>query len=172
MKSPKPTQPILSSQHLAEGTTPELSEFEFGLIVANNAFSRWVVRCMAAAGLPDLALTDVLLLHHVHHRARGKKLADICFTLNYEDSHVVAYSLRKLINAGLVDTEKQGKEVYYSTSKAGQGWVQKYREVRNSCLMPGVKAQHLSPEDLSEMAQSLRSIAGLYDQAARAATSL
>jgi predicted MarR family transcription regulator len=30
----------------------ELSEFEFGLIVAWNAFSRWAVRCMAAAGCP------------------------------------------------------------------------------------------------------------------------
>ena len=32
----------------------ELSEFEYGLIVAGNAFNRWVVRCMAAAGLKEL----------------------------------------------------------------------------------------------------------------------
>ena len=54
---------------------------------------------MAAAGCPDLTITDVLLVHHLCHRARHKKLADICFVLNYEDTHVVAYSLKKLVAA-------------------------------------------------------------------------
>jgi predicted MarR family transcription regulator len=163
---------IVSSQHLAEGAIPELSEFEFGLIVVNNAFTRWVVRCMSAAGMSELAVTDVLLLHHVHHRGRGKKLADICFTLNYEDAHVVGYSLRKLVGLGLIETNKSGKEVLYATSELGKHWVTKYRDVRNTCLMPGVKAQHLDAAGLAEMAQSLRSLSGLYDQAARAAASL
>jgi hypothetical protein len=83
---------IVSSSHLVSPRSAELSEFEFGLIVAWNAFSRWAVRCMAAAGVGELTITDVLLLHHVNHRARNKKLADICFVLNYEDTHVVAYS--------------------------------------------------------------------------------
>src|SRR5512139_491575 len=83
---------IVSSSHLVSPRSVELSEF--GLIVAWNAFSRWAVRCMAAAGCPDLTITDVLLLHHLCHRARNKKLADIGFVLNYEDTHVVAYSLK------------------------------------------------------------------------------
>jgi len=117
---------ILSSAHLAGDGSTELSELEFGLIVAGNAFGRWVVRCMAAAGVPDLTLTDVLVLHHVHHRGRPKKLADVCFTLNYEDSHVVNYALKKLVGAGLLRGDKQGKEVFYATRpaarrQAGQG---------------------------------------------------
>ncbi|MDB5727566.1 MAG: transcriptional regulator [Noviherbaspirillum sp.] len=80
---------ILSSAHLAEGPHAELSELEFGMIIAYNAFSRWEVRCINAAGTADLAITDVLVLHHVFHRGRDKKLADICFTLNYEDTHVI-----------------------------------------------------------------------------------
>jgi predicted MarR family transcription regulator len=59
------------------------------MIIAYNAFSRWEVRCINAAGTADLAITDVLVLHHVFHRGRDKKLADICFTLNYEDTHVI-----------------------------------------------------------------------------------
>src|SRR5690606_35729203 len=100
--TPMPGSPvrILSSAHLAEGEWGELSDFEFGLIVAYNAFSRWAVRCMAAAGMPDLTITDVLVLHHVHHRGRSKKLADVCFTLSYEDTHVVNYSLKKLLGLG------------------------------------------------------------------------
>ena len=36
---------IVSSSHLVSPRSVELSEFEFGLIVAWNAFSRWAVRC-------------------------------------------------------------------------------------------------------------------------------
>ena len=46
--------PIISSSHLVSEKAVELSEFEFGLIIANNAFERWMTRCMAAAGVPDL----------------------------------------------------------------------------------------------------------------------
>lgn len=161
---------IVSSSHLAAPHSLGLSEFEFGLIVAWNAFSRWVVRCMAAAGCPDLTATDVLLMHHISHRARNKKLADICFVLNYEDTHVVAYSLKKLVTAGLVRADKQGKEVFYSPTDAGEACVGQYRNVRDNCLV-----QNLDPQlnaDIGEMARLLRTMSGMYDQAARAATSL
>lgn len=148
----------------------ELSEFEFGLIVAWNAFSRWAMRCMAAAGRPDMTITDVLVLHHINHRARNKKLADICFVLNYEDTHVVAYSLKKLVAAGLAQGDKQGKEVFYSPTPAGEAVVQQYRAVREACLMDNLALER-NP-DIGEAARLLRSLSGLYDQAARAATSL
>ena len=161
---------IVSSSHLVSPRSVELSEFEFGLIVAWNAFSRWAMRCMAAAGCPDLTITDVLVLHHINHRARNKKLADICFVLNYEDTHVVAYSLKKLLTAGLAQGERQGKEVFYSPTAAGEAAVQKYREVRETCLIDNLDTER-NP-DIGEMARLLRTMSGLYDQAARAATSL
>ncbi len=161
---------IVSSSHLVSPRSSELSEFEFGLIVVTNAFSRWVVRCMAAAGCPDLTSTDVLLLHHVNHRARNKKLADICFVLNYEDTHVVAYSLKKLVAAGLAQTEKIGKEVFYSPTVKGEACVEKYREVREQCLVGNLDTDLNA--DIGELARLLRTMSGLYDQAARAASSL
>ena len=121
---------IVSSSHLVSAKSVELSELEFGLIVAWNAFSRWAVRCMAAAGCPELTITDVLVLHHICHRARNKKLGDICFVLNVEDTHVVGYSLKKLLAADLAQGEKVGKEVFYSPTVAGEAAVAKYREVR------------------------------------------
>lgn len=174
--------PILSSAHLAEGEWAGLSEMEFGLIVARHAFDRWIVRCMAAAGVPDLAVTDVLVLHHVRHRDRPKKLADICFTLNYEDAHVVSYALRKLAGLGLVRSEKIGKEAFWSTTKAGRDTVERYRRVRDRCLLGGAADGLGAPADpadpasaranLAELAGTLRALSGLYDQAARAAASL
>ena len=71
-------------------------------MIAGHAFDRWIVRCMAAAGLPDLTRTDVMVFHHVYHRQRPKKLADICFTLNVEDTHIVSYALKKLERLGMV----------------------------------------------------------------------
>jgi predicted MarR family transcription regulator len=161
---------IVSSSHLVSPRSVELSEFEFGLIVAWNAFSRWAVRCMAAAGCPDLTITDVLLLHHLNHRARNKKLADICFVLNYEDAHVVAYSLKKLVVAGLAQAEKVGKEVFYTPTQQGEQFVGEYRKVREACLVANLDIER--NHDIGELARLLRTMSGLYDQAARAATSL
>ncbi len=158
---------IVSSSHLVSPRSLEASEFEFGMIVAWNAFSRWMVRCMAAAGVPDLTVTDVLVLHHVNHRARNKKLADICFVLNYEDTHVVAYALKKLVAAGLLQADRQGKDVFYRPTPEGEAAVQRYRAVREACLIDSLDQQLNA--DLGELARLLRTMSGLYDQAARAA---
>jgi predicted MarR family transcription regulator len=163
---------FVSSSHLVSERSRELSEFEFGLIIAGNAFNRWVVRCMGAAGLKDLTSLDVLLLHHVNHRAREKKLADISFMMNVEDTHVVAYSLKKLVGLGLVKSEKKTKEVLFSTTAKGQDYIKRYREVREACLVASLSGDGSENFQLGELARFLRMLSGLYDQAARAAASL
>lgn len=169
--------PIVSSAHLVSETTAELSEFEFGLIIASHAFSRWTVRCMAAAGYKDLGALDVMVLHSVNHRGREKKLADICFVLNVEDSHTVSYALKKLTRLGLVRQERRGKEIFHSVTELGSSACARYREVREACLISafdafaGEGADHPNPE-IGQAAEWLRALSGLYDQAARAATSL
>jgi predicted MarR family transcription regulator len=164
--------PIVSSAHLAAGRSAELSEFEFGLIIASNAFNRWAVRCMSAAGMKDMTITDVLVLHHINHRAREKKLADIAFILNIEDTHIVNYSLKKLQSLGLVKTERRGKEVLYSTNDAGQELCKRYHDIREQVLVSGLSGDGTESFELSELARFLRILSGLYDQAARAATSM
>lgn len=165
-------EPIVSSAHLASGRSAELSEFEYGLIIANNAFNRWAVRCIGAAGAPEMTIMDVLVLHHINHRAREKKLADIAFTLNIEDTHIVNYSLKKLVGMGVVKTDRRGKEVLYSTNERGQALCKKYFEVREKVLVSNLTGTGTEKFELSELARFLRMLSGLYDQAARAATSL
>lgn len=164
--------PIVSSAHLASGRSAELSEFEFGMIIAGNAFHRWAVRCISAAGMKDMTATDVLVLHHINHRAREKKLADIAFILNIEDTHIVNYSLKKLHALGLVKTEKRGKEVLYSTNEAGQAICKRYFEIREQVLVSGLAGDGTESFELSELARFLRILSGLYDQAARSAASM
>ena len=163
---------IVTSAHLVSEKCAELSEFEFGLNIAANAYNRWLVRCMAAAGIKDMTTIDVLVLHHVYHRDRPKKLADICFILNVEDTHVVTYALKKLAAMKLVQSQRNGKEVLFSATAGGGQVCRRYREVREACLLPGVSADGEENARLGELAQFLRSLSGLYDQAARAATSL
>ena len=74
---------------------------------------------MSAAGLKDLMPLDVLVLHHVTHRARNKRLADICFIMNVEDTHLINYSLKKLQNLGVVVSSKSGKDVTYASTDGG-----------------------------------------------------
>jgi len=164
---------IASSAHLAGSRAPDLSEVEFGLMIAGHAFDRWTVRCMAAAGLPDLTATDVMVLHHVYHRQRSKKLADICFTLNVEDTHIVNYSLKKLERLGVARGERSGKEVFYSVTDEGAAFIKRYTEIREQCLIDGLEAGAGAGVEFNrQLAKALRALSGLYDQAARAATSL
>ena len=72
---------------------------------------------MSAAGNTDLTPLEILVLHNANHRGRDKRLTDISFLLNIEDTHTVNYALRKLMKMELLASEKRGKEVFYRTSE-------------------------------------------------------
>ena len=165
-----PVHRIVTSLHLVSAKSPELSEVEFGLAIAGNAYNRWLVRCMTAAGYADMAPLDVLVLHHVNNQDQEKKLADICFVLNVEDTHVVSYALKKLAAAGLVDSGKRGKEVFFRTSARGREACERYRQVRETCLLPGFAGSAEENARLGEVGSLLRTLSGRYDQGARAAS--
>ncbi len=82
---------IVSSEHLASERGWQMSELEYGMVMAYNAFNRWMVRCMTAVGYSDFNGLDILVLHNVNHRAREKRLVDVAFMLNVEDSHTINY---------------------------------------------------------------------------------
>lgn len=164
--------PIVSSGHLASGASPALSEVEFGLIMLTHSFNRWMVRCMSAAGVPDLSPLDILILHNVNHRDKGKTLADICLVLNIEDTHTVAYALKKLERLKLVQGARRGKEKLVIVTKQGQEVCARYAAIREELLVKSVLATDVSGETLSKVAARIRALSGHYDQATRAAASL
>lgn len=164
--------PVVSSAHLASGAAPAVSELEFALTMSNNAFHRWMVRCMAAAGVPGLAPLDVLILHSVNHRDRPKTLADICLVQNIEDTHTAVYSIRKLEKAGLVTSGKRGKEKTVSITPAGEKACAAYREIRETLLIESIQSLGFEQAEISKLATLLRALSGHYDQGARAAASL
>lgn len=165
-------QPIVSSAHLAAGSSPALSELEYGLILAVHAFDRWIVRCMAAAGLANLSPIEVLILHIVRHRDRAKRFADIALILDIEETHVIAYALRKLETAGLVKTKREGKEKIVSATEAGINLCSRYSEVREQLLVKPLRSSGPSEVALSDAGEMLRAISGYYNQAARSAATV
>ena len=165
--------PIVLSSHLAAGSTvPALSEVEFALSLVYNAFSRWIVRGMAAAGEPGMGALEVLVLNAVYHREREKTLSDLCLMLNIEDTHTVTYAIRKLEKRGLVLTGKRAKEKTVAITEAGAQTCKAYAEVREACLARNVSSLNFAAAELSDTAAFLRALSGQYDQASRAATSL
>ena len=162
---------IVSSAHLAGGSSPALSELEFSLTLAQNAFERWIVRCAAAAGV-QLAPLEVLILHTVRHRDRPKRFMDIMLVLHIEDTHVANYAVGKLQAAGLVRSHRVGKEKLIEATKAGITFCDAHREIRERLLVESVKADSVTEEGLSQTTARLRMLSGSYNQAARAAATL
>ncbi|MCP1674050.1 putative MarR family transcription regulator [Natronocella acetinitrilica] len=164
---------IVSSEHLVSRKAAELSQLEYALINAGHAFERWMVHCMTATGIPDLSPLDVLVLHNTNHRSREKTLAGICLVLNVEDTHLVNYSLKKLRRLNLIEARRRGKEMGYTTTDEGRLACQRYREIREACLIDALAMfGGPDPEEMAAMATRLRALSGIYDQAARAASSL
>ena len=164
--------PVVSASHLADGALPPLSEVEFALTIISNAFQRWTVRCMSAGGIPGLTPVEVLILHAVNHRGREKTLADLCMMFNIEDTHIVAYALKKLQGLGLVAGGKRGKEKTARVTDEGATACKRYRDVREALLVDSVKRLNFNEAELSGIAALMRALSGQYDQAARAASSL
>ncbi|MEQ8306588.1 MAG: winged helix DNA-binding protein [Hoeflea sp.] len=163
--------PIVSAAHLADGGLPALSELEFALVVAGNAFQRWITRCTAAAGGEGLSSMEVQILHAVNHRERDKSQAELCMMFNIEDTHVVAYALKKLAGLGLVEPGRRGKEKTARITQKGAGLCLRYRALREKLLIESVKSLGLDQARVSEIAALMRVMSGQYDQAARAAAS-
>lgn len=164
---------IVSSAHLADsGNGWQLSELEFALTMTYNAFSRWMMHCMASVGYKDFNPLDILILHNVNHRTREKRLSDIAFMLNVDDTHTVNYSIKKLVKSELVTGRKVGKEIFYRTTELGTEVCRKYRDVRKACLLAAAEVTNRDFDEISHVAKILRGLSGLYDQASRAAASL
>lgn len=164
--------PVVAAAHLADGEIPALSELEFAMTVASNAFQRWMVRCMAAAGMPGLLPIDVQILHAVNHRGREKTLADLCMMFNIEDTHVVSYALKKLEALHLIATGRRGKEKTVKVTQSGSDACARYRELREALLISSVQSLKFDAQAISKIATMLRALSGQYDQAARSAASM
>lgn len=69
--------------------------------------------------------------------------------------------------------DRQDEGTLYQTSAAGQDACERYREVRDTCLVRTLTTcSTVDRDEIGYAARVLHALSGLYDQAARAATSL
>jgi predicted MarR family transcription regulator len=148
----------------------ELSEFEFALLTLMFGFQSWAERCMEASDVRGLNSMDILVLHAVNHRARGRRQTEICMVLNVEDTHLVAYALKKLMAAELVSSKAEGRERYFETTARGEAACLAYRKIREDFLVPNLSWVSGGERVIKETASFLRTMSALYAQAGRFAT--
>jgi predicted MarR family transcription regulator len=147
-----------------------LSDWEFAHITFSFGFVRWVEKCMEATGLRGLTALDVLVLHAVNLRARRRRVSEISMVLNVDDSHLVAYSLKKLVAAKLVQTVRDRRESRYETTPYGDEACKAYMSIRQTFLIPMVNMVANVANEMGHMATVVTILTGIYDQAARQAT--
>lgn len=148
----------------------EMSSFEFTLITLFYGFSRWVEKCMEAGGPRGLGALDILVLHAANHRARGRSLNEIAMALNIDDTHLVGYSLKKLIAAGLVTAGREGRHRGYEATPAGDAACAAYKDVRERYLIASLRHLRDDTASVASAGELLRILTGMYDQAGRFAT--
>lgn len=144
----------------------ELSQLEMSLTVLWNSARRWLSKRSSVNGLSDL---DVFLMHMLAYRNTALRASDLAFALAIDDMHLVSYSLKKLTKLGLITSAKSGKEVVYRATAAAAEDRSGFLEDRARYVEPAIRDLMASGLDVATLTKALRTLSGVYEQAARAA---
>lgn len=151
---------------------PELvpiTRFEQSLQVLKNAFEQWVKRCGSRAGLNNLSSLEIQVLHIVGRAKEARRVVDISFVLNVEDTHNVNYAVKKLLKAGLLRGLRSGKDVAFVITEEGGARMDAYAEIKRQFLLEASTKFSSQEIPLEDLAGKLQMLSALYEQAARKA---
>lgn len=151
-----------------QGMIP-ITRFEQSLQVLKNSFEQWVRRCGARAGLAGFASIEIEVLHIIGRAKEARRIADICFVLNVEDTHIITYAVKKLIKAGFVQSNRSGKDAFFSITQTGGERVLAYAEIKRQLLLDASERFSEQEIELEALAEKMQLLASLYEQAARRA---
>jgi predicted MarR family transcription regulator len=160
------------SWHLARTETERrLSDFEFGLERLAQAYYRWKAACLAAVCDVPLTGDDVAVLNVVRMGDEPKRLSEIGQLLNRVDVPNLQYATRKLVRAGLIETEggSSRKETRYRATTTGRSVTEAYAALRAATLPPMLEALDGWAAKSETTSTHLDLISSLYAQAAQIA---
>jgi predicted MarR family transcription regulator len=158
--------------HLARSETERrLSDFEFGLERLAQAYYRWKAACLAAVSDVPLTGDDVAVLNVVRMGDQPKRLSEVGQLLNRVDVPNLQYAARKLVRAGLIETEggSSRKETRYRATAIGHAVTEAYAKLRAATLPPMLEALEGWTAKSETARVQLDLMAGLYTQAAQVA---
>lgn len=148
-----------------------LSELELSLTILWNSIRRWLNQRSSFSKVSGLSDLDMFLLHLLVIRNKPTRGVDLAFALAIDDMHLVSYSLKKLTKLGLTSSAKNGKEVFYVSTRTGKEHYEQFLVDRRKFLEPAIKYIFDSNADFESLNGSLRALSAAYEQAARAAAS-
>ena len=160
------------SWHLARTETERrLSDFEFRLERLAQAYYRWKAACLAAVCDVPLTGDDVAVLNVVRMGDEPKRLSEVGQLLNRVDVPNLQYAARKLVRAGLIETEggSSRKETRYRATATGRSVTEAYAALRAATLPPMLDALDGWAANSETASIHLDLISSLYAQAAQAA---
>jgi predicted MarR family transcription regulator len=170
---PKPvTSERPGSWHLARTETErKLSEFEFRLERLAQSYYRWKAACLAAVCDVPLTGDDVAVLNVVRMGDEPKRLSEVGQLLNRVDVPNLQYATRKLVKAGLIETEGSSsrKETRYRATQTGRDVTEAYAALRAVTLPPMLEALEGWVEKSEAAGSHLELVSSLYAQAAQVA---
>ncbi len=154
--------------HLADDPLSiRLTELEYALMRANEAFTRWQSECLA--NTTDLAASGAenTLLHIIRMNDRPKSAKELARLTNREDMPNIQYGLRKLSKAGLIERQGSARTgVTYMATDAGRDVTDRYAEIRRNFLFKLLSRLEQPEAAMRDAAQTLELLSGIYDAAA------
>jgi predicted MarR family transcription regulator len=160
------------SWHLARTETERrLSDFEFRLERLAQAYYRWKAACLATVCDVPLTGDDVAVLNVVRMGDEPKRLSEIGQLLNRVDVPNLQYATRKLVRAGLIETEGSSsrKETRYRATATGRSVTEAYAALRSATLLPMLDALDGWVAESETASIHLDLLSSFYAQAAQVA---
>ena len=156
--------------HLGQ-TEEELvaADFEYALMRCIESFNAWQQECLAAVAGHKVSATDNVVLHITRMNDRPKSVTELSKLMNRTDLSNLKYSVRKLVEAGLLEKVSEGgkrKGMRYQATEAGIRLTEAYASLRREQLMPQVASIAGSTEILDQATHTLNLLSGMYDQVA------
>ncbi|HVV67485.1 MAG TPA: winged helix DNA-binding protein [Gammaproteobacteria bacterium] len=155
------------SWHLAQDESEtEVTNFELQLWRVFYGFVRWQEECEKSTNDTNLTGHELAVLHVVRMKDKPKTISDIGRILNRNDMFNINYSLRKLMQKGLVKKSRSGKGVkafFYEITAKGIEDTDAWSKMRRDVLISAFMKDKTIP--LKEMANNLMKIKSIYDEA-------
>lgn len=148
-----------------------VTELEYSLMRAWEAFCRWQSEGLAAVTGMDMSGGDNAILHVIRLRERAKGLKEIARLVNRDDIPNIQYSLRKLQKAGLIEMSTGGKRkgATYQVTDKGRRVTEDFASLRRKLLIGFTRAVTNAEAELTHASLALDLMTGIYEQAARIA---
>ena len=144
-----------------------VADFEYALMRSIESYNAWQQECLAAVSGQTMSATDNVILHVSRMNDRPKSISELSVLLNRTDLSNLKYSVRKLVQMGLLEKISEGnkrKGTRYQATAAGIEITEAYARLRREQLMPVLNSLVGSSEKLQQATQTLNLVSGIYEQ--------